>query len=121
MTKKIGMRIPPKIGADGMEAVTKFAVSIGLDVIDVPFYNQEIKSILENAGLEVGSIDGVGAVGRTKFLSENENSRQEAVEALKTQMSEVSELGGKVLFMCLVPDDITMPRKQAFEIWKETF
>lgn len=121
MNRKIGMRISPKIGAEGMESVARFAASIGLDVIDVPVYNQEVKAVLENAGLEVGSIDGVGAVGRTKLLSEDEKSREEAVNALKTQMTEISQLGGKVMFMCLVPDDITMPRKKAFEIWKETF
>jgi sugar phosphate isomerase/epimerase len=121
MNKKIGMRISPKIGAEGMESVTRFAASIGLDVIDVPVYNQEVKAVLENAGLEVGSIDGVGAVGNTKLLSEDEKSREEAVTALKTQMTEISQLGGKVMFMCLVPDDITLPRKKAFEIWKETF
>ena len=121
MNSRIGMRIPPKIGLEGMESVARFAACLGLDVIDVPYYNQEVKTILENAGLEVGSIDGVGAVGNTKLLSEDENSREEAVAALKNQMSEVSKLGGKVIFMCLVPDDISMPRKKAFEIWKETF
>ncbi|MGM0879022.1 MAG: sugar phosphate isomerase/epimerase family protein [Bacillota bacterium] len=121
MNKKIGMRISPKIGAWGIESVASWASSIGLDVIDVPYYNQEVKTILEKEGLEVGSIDGVGAVGQTKLLSENEKSRSEAVEALKNQMTEVSGLGGKVMFMCLVPDDITMQRKKAFEIWKETF
>lgn len=121
MNRKIGMRISPKIGGEGMESVARFAASIGLDVIDVPVYNQEVKVVLENAGLEVGSIDGVGAVGRTKLLSEDLKSREEAVNALKTQMTEISQLGGRVMFMCLVPDDITMPRKKAFEIWKETF
>jgi sugar phosphate isomerase/epimerase len=121
MNKKIGMRISPKIGAEGMESVARFAASIGLDVIDVPVYNQEVKVVLENAGLEVGSIDGVGAVGSTKLLSADTKSREEAVNALKSQMTEISELGGKVMFMCLVPEDITMPRKKAFEIWKEIF
>jgi len=121
MNRKIGMRIPPKIGADGIESVASWASSIGIDVIDVPFYNAEVKSVLEKAGLEVGSIDGVGAVGHTKLLSVDEKSRSEAVEAIKKQMTEVSGLGGKVMFMCLVPEDITLPRNEAFEIWKETF
>jgi sugar phosphate isomerase/epimerase len=121
LNKKIGMRISPKIGAGGIESVASWASSIGLDVIDVPYYNQEVKKALDKEGLEVGSIDGVGAVGQTKLLSVNENSRSEAVEALKNQMTEVSQLGGKVMFMCLVPDDITMSRQNAFEIWKETF
>ncbi|MGM0837684.1 MAG: sugar phosphate isomerase/epimerase family protein [Bacillota bacterium] len=118
---KIGMRISPKIGECGIESVASWASSIGLRVLDLPYYNQEVKSIIEKEGLEVGSIDGVGAVGQTKLLSENENRRSEAVGALKKQMTELSQLGGKVMFMCLVPDDITMTRYKAFEIWKETF
>lgn len=121
MNNKIGMRIPPKMGAEGIEAVVRWGSSIGLDVIDVPYYNNEVKAVFEKHGLEVGSIDGVNAVGQTKLLSEDEVSRSEAVDALKNQITEVSNLGGKVMFMCLVPDDITMPRKKAFEIWKETF
>ncbi|MGM7722307.1 sugar phosphate isomerase/epimerase family protein [Metabacillus sp. Hm71] len=121
MTKKIGMRIPPKIGADGIESVAKWASSIGIDVIDVPYYNEEVKAVLEANGLEVGSIDGVGAVGQTKLLNKDKDARTEAVEALKNQITEISRLGGKVMFICLVPEDITMSRKDAFEIWKETF
>ncbi|WP_338785956.1 sugar phosphate isomerase/epimerase [Metabacillus sp. FJAT-53654] len=121
MNKKIGMRIPPKIGAGGMESVASWASSIGIDVIDVPYYNEEVKAIFEANGLEVGSIDGVGAVGQTKLLSKDEETRAEAVEALKNQMTEISRLGGKVMFMCLVPEDITMSRKEAFEIWEDTF
>jgi sugar phosphate isomerase/epimerase len=121
MDKKIGMRIPPNIGAEGIESVASWASSISLDVLDVPFYNEEVKTVLEKAGLEVGSIDGVGAVGQTKLLSIDEKSRAEAVDAIKNQITEVSQLGGKVIFMCLVPEDITMSRKEAFDIWKETF
>jgi sugar phosphate isomerase/epimerase len=121
MNKKIGMRIPPNIGAGGMESVASWASSIGINVIDVPYYNEEVKAIFEANGLEVGSIDGVGAVGQTKLLSKDEETRVEAVEALKNQMTEISRLGGKVMFMCLVPEDITMSRKEAFEIWKDTF
>ncbi|WP_078381807.1 sugar phosphate isomerase/epimerase family protein [Sutcliffiella halmapala] len=121
MVKKIGMRIPPNIGAEGIESVANWASSISLDVLDVPFYNEEVKTVLEKAGLEVGSIDGIGAVGHTKLLSIDEKSRAEAVDAIKNQITEVSQLGGKVIFMCLVPEDITMSRKEAFDIWKDTF
>ncbi len=118
---KIGMRIPPKIGTKGIEEVARLAKSMGVDVVDVPVYNAEVKHTLVNAGLEVGSIDGVGSVGATKLLSENETERIEAAEKLKKQFSEVAELGGKTIFMCLVPENSAQSRKRSFDIWKETF
>ncbi|PPA70447.1 sugar phosphate isomerase/epimerase family protein [Jeotgalibacillus proteolyticus] len=121
MDRKIGMRLSPSIGNEGIEAVAEWASGVGIDVIDVPYYNQEIKSVLEIAGLEVGSIDGIGAVGQTNLLSSDEKIRSEAVSALKNQITEVAELGGKVIFMCLVPDDLNMSRKDAFEIWRKSF
>lgn len=117
---KIGMRIPPQIGANGIEGVAKFASEIGLNVVDLPYLNQEIKSTLEKEGLEIGTVDGIGAVGQTKLLSPHQESRNEAINALKKQISEVSVLGGKVIFICLVPES-SMTRKEAFEIWKIAF
>lgn len=121
MNYEIGMRISPKIGEEGINSVAQWAASIGIDVIDVPTFNQEVKQAIEKEGLKVGSIDGAGAVGLTKLLSTNEATRSEAVQTLKNQMTEVSQLGGKVMFMCLIPEDITLPRKEGFEIWKNTF
>ncbi len=121
MIHKIGMRIPPKMGAQGMENLAQWAKQAGLDVIDVPYYNEEVKEILEGAGLEVGSIDGVGAVGLTNLLSEDEIKRSEAVNALKQQLSDISKIGGKTVFICLAPEDLTLSRDKSFGIWKETF
>ncbi|MBS4200515.1 sugar phosphate isomerase/epimerase [Bacillus sp. FJAT-49732] len=121
MAFQIGMRIPPKLGALGMEKLADWAKSAGIDVIDVPYYNEEVKSTLESAGLEVGSIDGVGAVGLTNLLSADEKVRGEAVDALKNQISEISQIGGKTVFICLGPTDVTQSRSKSFDIWKETF
>ncbi len=118
---KIGMRIPPKMGALGIEKVAEWASSTGLEILDVPKYDQEVKQALETYNLEVGSIDGVGAVGATKLLSKNDEEREEAVSALKQQIADVSLLGGKTLFICLVPEDRMQSRADSFDIWKETF
>jgi sugar phosphate isomerase/epimerase len=121
MNFNIGMRISPRIGKQGIEATAQWAASAGLDVLDVPNLTPEVKSALDQAGLEVGSIDGVGAVGGTKLLNKDEAQRADAVEAVKQQMTEISQLGGKVMFMCLVPEDANQSRKESFDIWKETF
>lgn len=36
MNFNIGMRIPPKIGAEGIDKVVAWAVQAGLDTLDVP-------------------------------------------------------------------------------------
>ncbi|MCJ8007479.1 sugar phosphate isomerase/epimerase family protein [Lederbergia wuyishanensis] len=118
MVSPIGMRIPPHIGKLGMEKIADWAASVGLNVIDVPFYNKEIKTALNNAGLEVGSVD---LKNTSALLSEDESRRADAINSISAQMSEVAELGGKVLFMVLLPEDINQSREKSFSIWKETF
>ncbi|OAS85879.1 MULTISPECIES: sugar phosphate isomerase/epimerase family protein [Metabacillus] len=118
MIFNIGMRIPPKIGAEGIEKVASWAAQVGLNTLDVPRLTPEVKDACQKAGIEIGSVDaGSGA----RLLSRDEKRQANAVEALKMQMTEISQLGGRVLFMCLVPEDHTMPRKEGFAIWKETF
>ncbi|GIN71512.1 hypothetical protein J14TS2_19870 [Bacillus sp. J14TS2] len=121
MDYKIGMRIPHNIGKMGMENLAKWAASVGLDVLDVPYLDAEIKKVCTVNGIEIGSVDGEGAVGNTKLLSKDERTRQNAVEKIKKQMVEMADLGAKVMFMCLIPEDIDTPRSESFEIWKRTF
>ncbi|SFL58040.1 Sugar phosphate isomerase/epimerase [Gracilibacillus orientalis] len=118
MNFNIGMRIPPKIGAEGMEKIASWASEVGLDILDVPKLTPEVKSAVQNAGMEVGSVDVENVA---KLFSLDEERRANAVTSLKNQMTEISELGGRVLFMCLVPEDHTLPRTEGLAIWKETF
>ncbi|MBM7568506.1 sugar phosphate isomerase/epimerase family protein [Paenibacillus sacheonensis] len=118
MNMKLGMRIPPKIGAQGMEKTAELAAAAGLDVLDLPRLTPEWKVACEGAGLGIGSVD----VGHTaQLLSRDEARRADAAEAAKREMSEIAALGSRVLFMCLVPEDRTLPRSEGFAIWKETF
>jgi sugar phosphate isomerase/epimerase len=118
MNLNIGMRIPPKIGAEGIGAAAAWAAEAGLDILDVPRLNAEVKEACEQAGIGIGSID---AAHTPELLSRDEARRIDAAEALKKQMSDISALGGRVLFMCLVPEDLTLPRREGFAIWKEMF
>ncbi|GGH79286.1 sugar phosphate isomerase/epimerase [Pullulanibacillus pueri] len=114
----IGMRIPGKIGAEGIEKVAKWANEIGLDTLDVPRLSEEVKKACQEAGMGIGTVD-VGHVGQ--LFSVDEGRRADALKAVKQQMTDISELGGRVLFMCLIPEDHTLPRKESFAIWKESF
>lgn len=118
MSFQLGMRIPPHIGKQGIEKVAAFAAEVGLDVLDVPALTPEIKQACESAGLGIGSVDAAG-IGR--LLSKDESRRIEAAEALKKQIAEIGALGGTVLFVCLVPEDRTVPRRETFAIWKDVF
>jgi len=118
MSYRIGMRIPPRIGAEGIAKTAEWAARNGLDVLDVPELTPEVKQACDRAGIGIGSVD---AKATAKLLSRDEATRREAVEATKRQMSAMAELGGSVLFMCLVPEDHTLPRKEGFAIWKDTF
>lgn len=118
MKVQIGMRIPPKIGAEGMEQVAAWAAGAHLDVLDVPRLNPEVKQICDAAGIGIGSVDAaqIGAL-----LSKDEARRVAAAESVKQQMTDMAALGAKVMFMCLVPEDHTTPRRESFAIWKDTF
>jgi len=118
MKVKLGMRIPPKIGAEGMNQVAQWAASAGLDVLDISNLTPQWKDACEQAGIGIGSVD---AHHTGHLLSRDDARRADALEAAKRQMSEIAALGGSVLFMCLVPEDHTLPRKEGFEIWKDTF
>ncbi|SFT08657.1 sugar phosphate isomerase/epimerase [Paenibacillus sp. BC26] len=118
MTIQLGMRIPPKIGAEGIAKTAAWAASIGLDVLDVSNLTPEVKASCEEARIGIGSID---AHHTSRLLSRDAGRREEALEAAKKQLSSIASLGGSVLFMCLVPEDHTLPRNEGFAIWKETF
>jgi sugar phosphate isomerase/epimerase len=118
MKLPIGMRIPPRIGKEGIEAVAAWAAEAGLDALDVPELTTDVKSACDKAGLAIGSVD---AHGVAQLLSRDEARRADAVVSVKKQMDGMAALGGKVMFMCLVPEDATLPRADGFAIWRETF
>jgi sugar phosphate isomerase/epimerase len=113
----IGMRIPPKIGAQGLEAVAAWARSVGLESLDLPNLTPEAKDILERHGLRLGSVDTPG-VG--DLLSRDPARQEKGRAAMLAQIDRVAELGGKVLFVCFVPGE-PMGRQDAFRLWAEVF
>ncbi|MZQ87011.1 TIM barrel protein [Paenibacillus sp. 5J-6] len=119
MKLQIGMRIPPRIGSEGLALTAAWAAQAGLDVLDVPHLNPEVKQICDAAGMGIGSVDAVQMGGT--LLSKEDVRRENAAEAVKKQITEVAALGAKVMFMCLVPEDHSQTRQESFAIWKDTF
>ncbi|REE81246.1 sugar phosphate isomerase/epimerase [Paenibacillus taihuensis] len=118
MNTRIGMRIPPRIGSGGIQKTAAWAAEAGLDVLDVSELTAEVKEACSAAGIGIGSVD---ARYTAQLLSQDEAKREQALELTKKQISGIAELGGKVLFMCLVPEDHTLPRNEGFAIWKDSF
>lgn len=113
------MRIPGKIGALGMEAIASWAKEIGLDAIDLGGPDAQAKAIVEKAGLEVGSVDIMGPLAG--ILTRDEAKRAEALARAKDELDKMAELGLKTVFTCLIPPDRELSRRDAFDIFKESF
>ncbi|MDF2725324.1 MAG: xylose isomerase-like barrel protein [Paenibacillus sp.] len=118
MARNIGMRIPRTIMEKGIAYVAQFASSTGLDVLDVGALNPEVKQQMDRFNLKVGSVDAQG-VG--SLLSSDGQKRAAASASIRQQITQIAALGAKTMFMCLVPEDRTMARKDTFAIWKEVF
>ncbi|TDF93737.1 sugar phosphate isomerase/epimerase family protein [Paenibacillus piri] len=118
MKWKIGMRIPRQIKETGIEHYAGKASAIGIEVLDIGQLTPEAKQICDRNGLEIGSVDAV-QVGY--LIGKDESLRAQAVDAVKQQMDVMASLGVKTMFMCLCPADRSVPRRETFAIWKETF
>lgn len=115
---KISMRIPGMGRELGFEGVARWAAENGFDALDVGPITSEMKKTLDHHGLAVGSVDGRSVGG---VLSPDPARRQEAAREMKEGISQAAELGGKVIFICLVPEDQRAGRAKNFAIWQEAF
>lgn len=114
----IGMRIPGKIGAEGLDAVALWARQVGLDALDVGDLTPQSRDVLARHGLVLGTVD---AVGTGDILSRDGERRRRGTEALLAQMERVAALGAKVLFICLIPGERGITRAEGFQLWAEAF
>jgi sugar phosphate isomerase/epimerase len=114
----IGMRIPPKIGEAGLEGVAAWAKSAGLGALDLPGISAESRATLDRHGLRLGTVD---AAGTGDILSRDPARREKGTAALRARIDDVAANGGKTIFICLVPGERDMRRREGFELWSEVF
>jgi sugar phosphate isomerase/epimerase len=114
----VGLRIPPKIGAQGLETVARWAPTVGLGALDLPNVDAEAKATLERNGLVLGSVDAAG-VG--DLLSRDPARRERGAAALRARIDATAQAGGRSLFACLVPGERDMGRREGYELWAEVF
>lgn len=120
MKVKIGTRISPKLAELGIEKVVEWAAGAGLSILDVPQLDEATKVACDKAGMGIGTVDADWSAV-TRLIGKDASRREEGALRLKEQIREIGRLGGGRLFMCLVPEDASVPRRETLAIWKETF
>lgn len=119
MKYAIGMRIPPSMQKHSLEQVFQWAAhEAGLDVIDVPYIDDEVVAMCNRVGISIGSVDAIDPSGT---LSSSAEHRREAVENMQAQIRDLGRLKQRVLWMCLVPEDKNQSRRESFEYWQQSF
>jgi sugar phosphate isomerase/epimerase len=118
MAVPIGTLIPPKLAAQGIESVVRWAKSIGLGALDLPEDFTAAARLCKEHGLRVGTVNGAGG-GR--LISPDDKKREQAVARIKEQIGSMGGTGAGVLFLCLVPEDRTQKIADSMAIFRETF
>jgi sugar phosphate isomerase/epimerase len=101
-----------------LEDWIRWVSTAGFNAVDVAELNPDVKRLVDSAGLTVGSFDVEGV---RALFSKDEAKRRDSIASVKEQMRTAAAAGGKVCFMCLVPEDASMQRKDSFALFKEVF
>jgi sugar phosphate isomerase/epimerase len=118
MQVSIGMLIPPKSRAQGIEAVAAWAKQIGLGALDLGEDWEQAVPVCRAHGLEIGAVNSA-AMGQ--LISPDERVRAAAVARLESQIRAMGAAGLRTLFLCLVPEDRTQRLSDSLAIYRETF
>ncbi len=117
MSLPIGLRIPGKIWAQGIESIAPWARSNGLGSLDLPRPDPVAAELLRREALVLGSID---ASGTGDLLTRDPERQKKGFAALVERINQTAAVGGKVLFSVLGPGE-QMSRRESLELWKQVF
>ena len=115
---KIGVRMPPVGREMEIGAFCDWLAENGFETLDTGPLTPEIAAALQKSGIELGSVDATPWQGA---ISPNAEARGQAIAELKTSMTTSADLGAKVFFVVLIPEDPALGRKENFEIWKSVY
>jgi len=113
----LGLRIPGKLGAEGIQRVAAWAKGVGLAALDLPAPTPEAVAALKENGLRLGSVD---AVGQRDLLTRDPERQAKGRQALLERIDQTAAVGGRVLFAVLIPGE-PMSRADGFRLWQEVF
>ncbi len=114
----IGTLIPPKLAAQGIEQVARWAKEIGLEVLDLRDDFVETAPVCRRHGLGIGAVE---VAGTGALLSPDDGRREQAVAQVCEQIRAMPGVGARILFLCLVPEDRTQKIADSLAIFRETF
>lgn len=113
---KIGVRPGPLRLTQDFAGLAEWLGENGFDSLDLTAPDPMQKEAVESAGLVPGSFD-CPSLG--KLLTADDEARRSATAAVKAELSQAADLGLKTFFACFVPVDVTRPRAENFELWKD--
>lgn len=113
---EIGVRQPPCVREMGLEGFCEWAADEGFQAIDLPRLDAAAKKILDQHDLKIGTVD-LPVWGAQ--LNEDKDRQQAGLAEQKKILDEAADLGVKVVFAVLLPEDRNQPRAKSFEIWRE--
>ncbi|WP_026960954.1 sugar phosphate isomerase/epimerase family protein [Alicyclobacillus herbarius] len=118
MTTPIGARIPSQVMQQGIAEAARLLHEIGLTAIDVPQLTPDAAQAARQYGLVLGTSDVQNV---PQLLNPNPDVRRQAVESVCQQIQAVAALGGKAVFMCLVPENLAQPISESLEYFAAGF
>jgi sugar phosphate isomerase/epimerase len=121
LSNPIGVRLRNLVRPYSVEAMKDWidwSRQAGLDTVDVPYLTEEIRDYAQQAGLKIGTfdVDDVAAL-----FSRDVDKRNAASVSVRSQIKAAAQLGGSRCFMCLIPEDVSMPRAESFQLFLEVF
>jgi sugar phosphate isomerase/epimerase len=118
---RIGVRLGNLINERPDEALADWidwSSAAGLDVVDLPRLTSETVAAMAGSGLAVGTFDVADV---RQLLSADEGRRGTAAESVRRQIREAASLGGRLCFLCLVPEDATQSLQDSFHFFRQVF
>jgi sugar phosphate isomerase/epimerase len=98
----------------------EWAMAQGFGCVDL--YAQQLATVgsWQEAGLPVGTIDLFGNEW-TGMLSADATTRKTTVAAAEKMIRAVAAAGGKTIFVVMLAEDVTLPRKETFGYMVESY
>ena len=116
----IGLRLTGTLIDRPVAETAEWAMAQGFGCVDLAAQQLVTLGSWEGAGLPVGTIDLFGSEWGG-MLSANADTRQSTVAAAKQMIRDSAAAGVKIIFIVMLAEDETLPRKETFGYMVETY